>query len=131
MRTNKEKDSLFYEFEKGLAQAILQSNPDDINALEILGNALTRLEEHDKALQIDKKITALKPYDPIAIYNLACSYSNLGNKQAALDALEKAIELGYDDFSYMLKDPDLENVRKHPRFKAILESLRKKRMSDA
>jgi hypothetical protein len=38
----------------------------------------------------------------------------------ALRALRKAIELGYDDFQYMINDCDLEAVKEDPRFRNLL-----------
>ena len=36
---------------------------------------------------------------------------------SSLTALKKAIDLGYRDFSFIDKDPDLEFIRKDPRYK--------------
>ena len=55
-------------------------------------------------------------------YNLACSYSLLGELDLAFSTLKKAIDLGYDDFGYLRIDPDLENLRKDERFQLILKN---------
>jgi len=52
-------------------------------------------------------------------YNFACSLSLIGSLEEAFKKIEEAVLLGYDDFSYILKDPDLENLRKHPRFEGF------------
>ena len=41
----------------------------------------------------------------------------------SMGALSKAIHKGFDDFKWLLKDPDLGNLRKHPAFKKIWGSL--------
>jgi tetratricopeptide (TPR) repeat protein len=107
---------LFFEFEIGLSKAILKVDPTHIEALQMLGHALTHARRHREALEVDKKLVKLLPREPIAFYNLACSYSNLRRPGEALRALRRALQLGYRDFESMLKDPDLKNLRKDPRF---------------
>jgi tetratricopeptide (TPR) repeat protein len=112
---------LFSKFEVGLARASLDSNPRNVRALEMLGQALTRVGKHDEALEADLRLASLRPRDPVAHYNLACSYSNLENLDAAFDALRRAFDLGYRDYRHLLRDPDLENVRRDRRFKSLLD----------
>ena len=112
-------DSL--EFDIGLARAILCGNPTHFEALRMLGNALTITGRHEEALQIDQRLVKLLPKDPMSHYNLACSRSNLGQVDQAFGALEKAFELGFRDYKHLLRDRDLENVRKDPRFQKLLE----------
>jgi tetratricopeptide (TPR) repeat protein len=112
---------LFSNFEVGLSRAVLDSNPRHPRALEMLGQALTRIGRHNEALEADLRLARLRPKDPVAFYNLACSYSNLENLDAAFDALRRAFDLGYRDYRHMLRDPDLENVRRDRRFKSLLD----------
>ena len=112
---------LFSDFEVGLSRAVLDSNPRHARALEMLGQALTRAGRHNEALEADLRLADLRPKDPIAFYNLACSYSNLENLDAAFDALRRAFDLGYRDYRHLLRDPDLENVRRDRRFKRLLD----------
>jgi Flp pilus assembly protein TadD len=112
---------LFDEFEIGLARAALASSPRNAQACEMLGQALTRAGRHQEALEADLRLTGLRPRDPVAYYNLACSYSNLTHVDAAFEALQRAFELGYNDYPHLLKDPDLANVRKDRRFQTLLE----------
>jgi len=113
--------SILSTFEVGLSRAVLESNPQDVRALEMLGQALTRAGRHDEALEADLRLAGLRPKDPVAFYNLACSYSHLENLDAAFDALHRAFDLGYRDYRHLLRDPDLENVRKDRRFKRLLD----------
>lgn len=113
--------SILSSFEVGLSRAVLESNPQDVRALEMLGQALTRSGRHDEALEADLRLAGLRPKDPIAHYNLACSYSHLDNLDAAFDALHRAFDLGYRDYRHLLRDPDLENVRRDRRFKRLLD----------
>jgi tetratricopeptide (TPR) repeat protein len=113
-------DRLFDEFEVRLGRAATQADPRNARALEMLGQALTRSGRHQEALEADLKLTVIRPEDAAAFYNLACSYSNLENVDAAFEALHRAFDLGYHDYRHLLRDPDLENLRKDRRFKALL-----------
>jgi Flp pilus assembly protein TadD len=113
--------TLFDEFEIGLSRAALGVDRKNDRALEMLGQALTRAGRHQEAFEADLRLTHLRPRDPVAFYNLACSYSNLENIDEAFQALRRAFDLGYNDYRHLLRDPDLENVRRDRRFKALLD----------
>lgn len=117
------------EFEIGLSRAVLSKDSKNIEALHLLGHALTRAGRHEEALVVDRSIIALTPEDPHAYYNLACSYSHLKEIDRALQTLEQALERGYRDFSHLLRDRDLQNVRQDPRFRKLLEKRWGKRRS--
>jgi tetratricopeptide (TPR) repeat protein len=118
---------LALSFETGIAAAFLRAEPGHREALEMLGHALTRQGKHLDALEVDRQLVGMEPDNAYVRYNLACSLSNLGKVEEALKELEAAIELGYDDLSYMQKDPDLERVRKDPRYRRLLEKGKKGR----
>jgi tetratricopeptide (TPR) repeat protein len=107
-------------FEVRLARAVLQNDPEHVSALQMLGGSLTRLGRHEEALGVDRRLVRLMPSDPVAHYNLACSQSNLGHVDEAFRSLDRALDLGYRDFRFLREDPDLENVRRDPRFKDFL-----------
>ena len=116
-----EAQRLFDEFEIRLSRAAFEADSRNVRALEMLGQALSRTARHREALEIDLRVARLRPRDPVAFYNLACSYSNLEDLEEAFNALRRAFELGYKDYPHLLRDPDLENVRRDRRFKALLD----------
>lgn len=59
-----------------------------------------------------------------AYYNLSCTYSLLNNKQMALSCLDKAIKGGYANYSHIVQDSDLNNIRNENTFKTIVQPLR-------
>lgn len=107
------------EFEIKFYENILKDNPDFVEALIALGDAYTKNGRYEEGLKVDQKLAKLKPKDPVVFYNLACSYSLLKELDVSLEALRKAIKLGYDDFSYIQKDLDLENLRQDKRYKTL------------
>jgi tetratricopeptide (TPR) repeat protein len=100
-------------------EGILESDPQYIEALEAIASDYTERGLYKKGLEADLRLTALKPKDPLAHYNLGCSYSLTGQEEKSADTLETAILLGYNDFDYMDKDPDLNNLRAHPAYQKI------------
>jgi tetratricopeptide (TPR) repeat protein len=113
------------DFEIKFYEGLLKKRPEFIDALISLGDAYTRKGFYREGLEVDKRLVQLKPEDPIIHYNLACSLSLVGEIEPAFKELKKAVLLGYEDFSYMLKDPDLENARKHPQFSDFFEKIKR------
>ena len=111
------------DFEIGFFEKVVQRDPDDVESLMILGNNYTLRGDYRRGLEIDLRLSAVRPRDPIVQYNLACSYSLLGNPDEAVASLEAAIALGYRDFEFMRKDRDLDPIRKDARFQRLVESL--------
>jgi hypothetical protein len=74
---------------------------------------------------MDERLARLRPDDALVFYNLACSYSLTDQFDRAALALEKALSLGYRDFKWLAKDPDLDKLRQHPAFRDIQERIRR------
>ncbi len=110
------------EFEIVFYEKLLRAYPDFLDVLIPLGHAYTRRGLHEKALQIDLRLTQLKGEDPLTWYNLACSYALLLRPDEAIGALRRAIELGYTDLAYLQKDPDLRHIRQSDQYRQFLAS---------
>lgn len=108
------------DFEISFYENLVQENPHFVDALIALGNAYTRRGRYREGLKIDQQLVKLRPKDPVVHYNHACSYSLLKMADLCLWALEKAIQLGYNEFAFMEQDADLEFIRKDPRYKELL-----------
>jgi hypothetical protein len=48
-----------------------------------------------------------------------------GECELAAEALNTAINMGYDDFKWMARDPDLMNLREHAAYKKIQAKIRR------
>jgi len=64
------------------------------------------------------------PNHKIALYNLACAESLLGNVKEAVAALEKAVNAGYSDLTHMLNDKDLSSIKETVGFTNLVERLK-------
>ncbi len=110
-------------FETDFFEKILKRCPDYADVVEILGGLYTRQGRIDDGLKMDRKLVRLEPDNPNAHYNLACSLALKRRNRDAIKALEKAIELGYNDREWMLKDPDLSDLKRFPAFRSLAASM--------
>ena len=106
-------------------EGIVKRDPRFIEALQILGDHYTQRGQFADSLQVDKRLSRLEPRNPLVFYNLACSYSLNSEFDLAAAALDKAISLGYTDFKWLARDPDLRRLRQHPLFRDIEDKIRK------
>ena len=113
-----------HEFEIGFFESVLKRDPSYTDVIEILGGLYTKHGRVADGLRMDRKLVRLLPSNATAHYNLACSLALVKRKSDALRSLRHAVELGYTDFDWMQQDPDLEGLKNHPQFLALLEELK-------
>ena len=106
-------------------EGIVQKAPKYVDALQVLGDSYTRRGKFADGLKVDEQLSALRPGDPTVLYNLACSYSLTRRYEDGISALAQAIDRGYKDFRWLMKDPDLASLRQHPLFKTVQEKIRR------
>ncbi len=75
------------------------------------------------AKQLFQKWLEANPRDAMAWYDLACSEALLGEKSAALDDLDRAVDAGYSDARWMSQDADLVSLRTDARFTAAVARI--------
>jgi tetratricopeptide (TPR) repeat protein len=113
-----------HEFEIGFFESVLKRDPSYTDVIEILGGLYTKHGRIADGLRMDRKLVRLLPSDATARYNLACSLALVKRKAEALRSLRQAVELGYRDLDWMQQDPDLEGLKQHPAFQALLQELK-------
>ena len=106
-------------------EGVVKRDPGHVEALLVLGDNYTRRGRFDEGLRIDEQLARLRPDSALVHYNLACSYSLTRQCDLAAEALNKAINLGYDDFDWMAKDPDLKELREHAGYQKIRAKVRR------
>jgi TolB-like protein/Flp pilus assembly protein TadD len=106
-----------------VAEKHLELNPDDARALYLGAGALVRLGERDRGLEWTKRARAIDPEDPGVLYNVACSYAQLGQTADAMTCLEQAVHNGFGHREWLENDSDLDTLRTDPRFQALLKKL--------
>jgi len=113
------------EFMEGL----IRRDPDYVDALQLLGDHYTQRGRYAEGLKVDERLSRLEPRDPLVFYNLACSCSLTGQFDRAALALEKALQLGYRDFRWLAKDPDLCKLRQQPVYRDIETKIRRMKIT--
>jgi len=106
-------------------EGIVKRDRDYVEALQILGDHYTQRGRYEHSLKVDKQLSRLEPKNPLVFYNFACSHSLNSEFDRAAAALEKALNLGYRDFKWLARDPDLRLLRKHPLYRNIADRIRK------
>lgn len=111
------------EFEARYYGAVVARAPTNTEALAELGHVLTRLERFEEGLAVDRRLVEAVPENETAHYNMACSLALCDRPDEAIDALETAAALGYDDVAHLLADDDLASLRSLTRFRELVARL--------
>ncbi len=109
------------EFVEGL----VRRDPNYVDALQLLGDHYTQRGRFNEGLKVDERLARLDPENALVFYNLACSYSLTDQFDRTALALEKALALGYRDFAWLAKDPDLKKFRAQPGYDEIKAKIRR------
>jgi len=106
-------------------EGLVRRDPGYVDALQLLGDHYTQRGRYAEGLKMDERLARLRPDDALVFYNLACSYSLTDQFDRAALALEKSLSLGYRDFKWLARDPDLHKLRQQPVFRDIQEKIRR------
>ncbi len=139
MRKTIEIDSRFYlahyylgealQLKGQLADAIAEYRKaveldDDPFALALLGQAYARAGQRDEAQKILARLTEEAKSRYVSAYGVALMFIGLGDKEQAMDALERAFREGAGNDIISIKvDPILDDLRGQPRFEALAQKI--------
>ena len=103
-------------------EKIVAVEPDNGSAMGFAVGALAALGEAERAKEWAERALLLDPDNINLRYNFACALiTDLHEFDAALDMLAPRFEtMGIEVLNWVKTDPDLDPVRDHPRFKAML-----------
>mgnify|MGYP002623327704 CR=1 FL=1 len=85
---------------------------------------LFRQQKYDEAKAVLEKAIQLVPHEPAGHYNLACALARLGQTDAALDALERAVSLGFNQPDAIRRVADFASLKSAPRFAELVEKAK-------
>jgi len=113
---------------KSRLEGLLAKKPDDALLHSLRAVLFAASGEPDKAEQEILRAGAGKQEDlghyHHVSYNIASAYALMKDKERALVALRKAADDGYPCYPRFEKDPNLDNLRGDPQFKAFMDNLR-------
>lgn len=113
---NDARDALTLAFELGIYELGRSLYPSNTRVLDGLANTYAAAGKHHESLDTVRRLIELEPGNPRHHYNRACNLCRLGLTEDALMAIDRAVEIGFDDFDYMTKDPDLALLHEYPQF---------------
>lgn len=99
----------------------LLQHPDEGRAHILYAADLTKVGRFDEARVEAAKAIQLSPDDSLMLYNVACFYSRLGEKNTAVETLKKAIISGYENYEWIKRDSDFDNIRSEPAYIELME----------
>jgi len=105
-------------------QRLLKENPNNPVAWHRLGTSQIYLRQLPEAIKSLEQAIKVGGGAALDFYNLACAFALSGEKEKALDNLEKAINAGFNDRRQYETDSDLDSLRETERFKELLKRLR-------
>jgi serine/threonine protein kinase/Flp pilus assembly protein TadD len=104
-----------------LYPAYLAKHPDDSRAHMFFAIHLAQERKSEEAEREAEKALEINPTDPLMLYNTACFYARFGDKEKAIDSLERAVAEGFANYEWVKRDPDLDSIRNEPGYVKLME----------
>lgn len=108
-----------------IAERAVALQPDNGSALGMGVAALAKLGEADRTKAWARRAVLVESENHNLRYNIACALATLGEAEAAVDMLESLTPtLSAGVLRWIEEDNDLDPVRDHARFKALMKRFR-------
>ncbi|MDJ0980260.1 MAG: hypothetical protein QNI94_01475, partial [Kiloniellales bacterium] len=108
-------------------EAAVEAHPENADALAFGSALLAERGQVERAQAWAERAITLGPDDALVHYNVARTHAFLGDMGSALDRLEQAFrsppEWQRRLAQWMTSDEDIDPLRAHPRFQALLARL--------
>ncbi|MBI1765237.1 MAG: tetratricopeptide repeat protein [Acidobacteria bacterium] len=104
-------------------QTVTAEYPNNGQAWYRLGIAHHALGQYQQAVEAMLKAEAIG-HNPVVMFNLACAYARLNNKDKAFEWLSQAMQRGFRQAQTLENDDDLASLRADARYKPLVESVR-------
>jgi TolB-like protein/Tfp pilus assembly protein PilF len=96
---------------------------DDPFVLALLGQAYARAGQREEAQRILSRLSEEARSRYVHAYSFALMYLALGDKERAIDEMERAYRERGRDVVLVNVDPMLDDLRGHPRFEALVQKV--------
>jgi serine/threonine protein kinase/Flp pilus assembly protein TadD len=105
-------------------QRAVSLSPESMDVLAELGYAYGVAGQRSEAEKVLAKLSEYAKDRYVSSYDLAVLYLGLGQKDRALDLLDKAYEERASYLAFLMGDPRVDSLRLEPRFKALMTKLK-------
>lgn len=100
---------------------VVRANPVQVNYWLALANAAYQAKNYRKAVPAYEKVIELGGGLPAnAAYNIACCYALMGEKDQAVQWLQKSLDMGFRNLANAQTDTDLQVLRGDARYEKLL-----------
>lgn len=100
-------------------ESLVKAEPANGRAWLRLGGALHQLGQYERAAVALERAVEIS-LSPVAMYNLACAYARLNEKDKAFEWLNKALNAGFPQLSLLQQDDDLAGLRADARYREVV-----------
>jgi beta-lactamase regulating signal transducer with metallopeptidase domain/Tfp pilus assembly protein PilF len=105
-------------------EAYTQKHPESGRGWYNLGFSQLAGDRPEASIDAFQKALGLGYRKPETMYNIACGYARLDQKDPAFEWLYKALDAGFDAAGTLRGDDDLDNLRGDPRYRKAVEIAR-------
>ncbi|MBI3365334.1 MAG: protein kinase [Ignavibacteriae bacterium] len=105
----------------GAYDKYLSKHPEDARAHMFYACDLANVGRKDEAKVRAAKALELSSDDPLMLYNATCFYSQMGDKNLAIEALKNAFAAGFVDYEWLKRDTDLDPIRNEPGYSELMK----------
>jgi len=99
----------------------VSQHPEDARAHMYFATDLAASGKADEAKVEAAKALELSPDDPLMLYNATCFYSQMGEKNLAVETLRNALAAGFVDYEWLKRDSDLDPIRNEPEYMELMK----------
>jgi serine/threonine-protein kinase len=122
-------ETLYYTGEVDEAMELLnetlQSNPNVQYTHLFLAMCLVKKGKIEQARRlIDEQVIGFAEADGDGAFWLGSLWALLGEKGEAIRWLQKAIEIGYENYPWFERNPNLDSLREEPQLRELIDGLR-------
>jgi serine/threonine protein kinase/Flp pilus assembly protein TadD len=117
-----------YSFKEQFAEAIAECEKargldDDPAVLSYLARAYVLSGKRDEALKVVVQMHELAKQRYVPAYGFGCAYAALGDKDQAFQWLERSLQDGGWEITFLKVDPAMDSLRSDPRFNDLVKRV--------
>jgi adenylate cyclase len=99
----------------------LAQHPDDLYRRMAFAVTFAKAGQFERAKVEGAQVLELSGDDPVLMYYGACLYSRLRENKLAVEWLKNAVKSGYQNYEWIKRDPDFENIRNEQGFIELIK----------